>query len=99
MPAGVPTGIWAGTVPLAEVVATAPMLTGEANEPLASESCTVKVLPLFTVPVVTEYGTLRGEPGQKLPLTVPVASTMVGWPTTTCTCRFTEQPFKLTVSW
>ena len=90
-------GITAATVPVLLLEASEPMLTGEPNEPPASESCTVKVLPPFRLPVVTEYGTLRAEPGQKLPLTGPVASTTVDWPTTTCTCRFTEQPLRPTL--
>jgi hypothetical protein len=53
VPVAVPAGIVALTVPDA-VAVTLPIVTGLVNDPLASDSCAVTVLPPAKVPVIVK---------------------------------------------
>ena len=68
-------------LPLLALPLSVPMLTAEANEPLALESCAEYTLPLPKPDAVN--GTASTEPGQNEPLKAPVASVAEGVFTTT----------------
>src|SRR6476661_3360570 len=84
------------TAPLPGPVTLArlPMLTGEANEPLASDSWAVTVLPALKALPVAENGMLRLCAPHRLPLNVAMVRPGALL-TVTFTVRVTWQPFLL----